>query len=237
MKKVLIIAMKEFGQLFKSPIAYVALIVMVGVFNVFFYMIIDQNQEASLRDVFKVMEFMFIFFIPLLTMKIFSDEYKTGTIEFLMTAPVSNTAIVLGKYIGSLLFFSMLICFTFVYYLILEVFSSPDRMAIWSGYFGVWLEGAFFLSIGVMTSSWSRNQIVSAIFSYVIILGLYMLMSLVPLLNGMPESILRYVCTLTHIDNFVTGIVHMSDIIYYISGILLCLIITQVKIENRLWRS
>ncbi|MFC1510514.1 ABC transporter permease [Candidatus Omnitrophota bacterium] len=236
MKKILIIAAKELGLLFRSPIAYVALIVMMCVFNVFFYMIVSQNQEASLRDIFKVMEFMFIFFIPLLTMKVFSEEYKSGSIEFLMTAPVTNTAIVCGKYLGSLLFFTLFIGLTFVYYIILEVFSAPDQLAVLSGYFGVWCEGAFFLSIGVMTSSWTRNQIIAAIFSYIIILSLYMVMTLLPYLNGSLEGVVRYMCTLTHIENFVSGIIHTSDVVYYLTGVVVCLMLTQIKIENRLWR-
>ena len=101
MNKVFAIAKKELTAYFKLPIAYIVLILTISVFNVFFYMIIDQNREASLRDIFKVMEFMFVFLIPLLTMKIFSEEKLTGTIEFLMTSPITNTAIVLGKYLGS----------------------------------------------------------------------------------------------------------------------------------------
>ena len=157
MNKVFAIAKKELTAYFKSPIAYIVLILTISVFNVFFYMIIDQNREASLRDVFKVMEFMFVFLIPLLTMKIFSEEKLTGTIEFLMTSPITNTAIVLGKYLGSLIFFTLIIIMTVTYYFIIEYFGQPDRMSILTGFLGIWLEGSFFIAIGILTSSWIRN--------------------------------------------------------------------------------
>ena len=98
MSKILSIAKKELMTYFKSPIAYIILILTITIFNIFFFMIIDQNREVSLRDIFQVMEFMFVFLVPLLTMRMFSEEKLTGTMEFLMTAPLTNTAIVLGKY-------------------------------------------------------------------------------------------------------------------------------------------
>src|SRR3989338_7863244 len=112
MKKTLIIAFKEFETYFKSPGAYIILVITISIFNMFFFLIIDQNREASLRDVFKLMEFLFVFIIPLLTMRILAEEKRSGTIEFLMTSPVSNTSIVLGKYLGSLIFLTIIIALT-----------------------------------------------------------------------------------------------------------------------------
>ena len=102
------IAKKELSHYFKSPIAYIILVITITVFNMFFFIIIDNNQEATLRDVFKVMEFLFVFIIPLLTMKTFAEEKAAGTMEFLMTTPTKNSAIVLGKYLGSVIFFTLL---------------------------------------------------------------------------------------------------------------------------------
>ncbi|MCQ9206255.1 MAG: ABC transporter permease, partial [Omnitrophica bacterium] len=133
MNKIFAIAKKELKSYFHSPIAYIVLIITISVFNIFFFMIIDQNREATLRDVFKVMEFLFIFIIPLLTMKVFSEEKFTGTMEFLMTTPTTNTAIVLGKYLGSLIFFTLIIGLTSSYYFIIEFFGQPDKLAILTG--------------------------------------------------------------------------------------------------------
>ena len=236
MNKVFAIAKKELTAYFKSPIAYIVLILTISVFNVFFYMIVDQNREASLRDVFKVMEFMFVFLIPLLTMKIFSEEKLTGTIEFLMTSPITNTAIVLGKYLGSLIFFTLIIIMTVTYYFIIEYFGQPDRMSILTGFLGIWLEGSFFLAIGILTSSWTRNQIIAAISSYAILFSLYFSISFTNSLSGPMEAVVRYAGTWSHLGNFTVGLITIADVVYYLSGIIFCLILTRFGIENRLWR-
>ena len=236
MNKVFSIAKKELAAYFKSPIAYIVLILTISVFNIFFYMIVDQNREASLRDVFKVMEFMFIFLIPLLTMKVFSEEKLTGTMEFLMTSPITNTAIVLGKYLGSLIFFTSIICMTVTYYFIIEYFGQPDRMSILTGFLGIWLEGSFFLAIGILTSSWTRNQIIAAISSYAILFSLYFSISFTNSLSGPMEAVVRYAGTWSHLGNFAVGLITIADVVYYLSGIILCLILTRFGIENRLWR-
>jgi ABC-2 type transport system permease protein len=141
MNKVIIIAKKELAAYFKSPIAYIILILTISIFNIFFFMIIDENREVSLRDVFKVMEFMFVFLTPLLTMRTFSEEKLTGTMEFLMTTPTTNTAIVLGKYLASLIFFTLLLSMTTVYYLIIEYFGQPDRLSTLSDIWGFGWKG------------------------------------------------------------------------------------------------
>jgi len=236
MTKIIIIAKKELAVYFKSPIAYIILILTISIFNIFFFMIIDESREVSLRDVFKVMEFMFVFLVPLLTMKTFSEEKLTGTMEFLMTTPTTNTAIVLGKYLGSLIFFTLLLMMTTVYYFIIEYFGRPDRLATLSGYMGVWLEGAFFLSIGILTSSWTRNQIVAAISSYTILFLLYFSSSFIKYFSGTAETVIRYISTLSHLENFAVGLVTTADLVYYLSGIVVCIVLTRFSIENRLWR-
>ncbi len=236
MDKIFFIAKKELMTYFKSPIAYIILIITITLFNIFFFMIIDQNREVSLRDVFQVMEFMFVFLAPLLTMGIFSEEKSSGTMEFLMTAPLTNTAIVLGKYLGVLSFFSIMITMTFVYYGIVEYFGTPDRLTILTGYLGVWLEGAFFLAIGVMTSSWTCNQIVSAMTSYAILFLIYFSIFFTKYFSGSFEIIIQQLSTSSHLENFVVGIITIGDFVYYLSGILICIVLTRLSIENRLWR-
>lgn len=236
MNKIFAITKKELASYFKSPIAYVVLFITISIFNIFFFMIIDSNREATLRDVFKVMEFMFVFIVPLLTMKTFAEEKATGTMEFLMTTPTTNTAIVFGKYLGSLIFFTLIIVLTFGYYFIIEYFGSPDRIAVFTGYLGVWLEGALFIAIGLLISSLTRSQIVAAICSYVVLFLLYFSMSFLQYTQGTAETIIRYIGTLSHAENFGVGLITTADLTYYLSGIIFCLVLTRLSIENRLWR-
>ncbi len=236
MTKTLTIAQKELSAYFKSPIAYIILIVAVTVFNIFFYMIIDQNREATLRDVFAVMEFMFVFLVPLLTMRVFAEEKASGTMEFLMTTPTSNTSIVLGKYLGSFLFFSLILALTVVYYLVIEYFGQPDRWPIVTGFLGLWLEGGLFVAVGILTSSWTRSQVAAAIMSYAVLFLIYFSATFIPYVPETFAPVIRYISTLTHAANFSVGLVTLEDAVYYLSGITLCLVLTRISVENRLWR-
>jgi ABC-2 type transport system permease protein len=236
MNKIGTLAQKELSGYFKSPVAYVILIATLSIFNIFFYMIIDQNREATLRDVFLVMEFMFVFLTPLLTMRIFAEEKSAGTMEFLMTTPTSPTAIVLGKYLGSLIFFSLILLMTGVYYIIIECFGQPDRLATLTGFLGLWLEGALFVSIGILASSWTRSQVVAAIVSYLILFALYFSPGFVRYVSVSLQGVIRYISTINHAANFTVGLITISDFVYYLSGILFCLILTRISIDHRLWK-
>ena len=236
MNKVFALTKKELHSYFSSPIAYLILITTLSLFNILFFMVIDQNREVSLRDIFQVMEFMFIFIIPLLTMKLFSEEKANGTMEFLLTSPLTPTMIVLGKYLSMLIFYSLLIGLTGVYYFIVEYFGSPDPYSILSGYVGIWLEGALFIAIGLLTSSWTRNQIIAAITSYMILFSLYFSITFTKYFTGFAEDFLIQFSTRTHLENFAIGMITASDVIYYLAGILLCLVLTRLSIDHRLWQ-
>jgi ABC-2 type transport system permease protein len=236
MNKVFALTKKELHSYFSSPIAYIILIATLSLFNVLFFMIIDQNREVSLRDIFQVMEFMFIFIIPLLTMKLFAEEKANGTMEFLLTSPLTPTMIVLGKYLSMLIFYSLLIGLTGAYYFIVEYFGEPDPYSILSGYVGIWLEGALFIAIGLLTSSWTRNQIIAAMTSYLILFFLYFSITFTKYFTGFTENFLIQLSTRTHLDNFAIGMITTSDVTYYLAGILLCLVLTRLSIDHRLWQ-
>lgn len=234
--KVIALTKKELHSYFNSPIAYLMLIASLSLFNILFFMIIDQNKEVSLRDVFQVMEFMFVFIIPLLTMRLFAEEKSNGTMEFLLTAPLTPMMIVLGKYLSTLLFYTLLIVLTGSYYFIVEYFGTPDAFSILSGYVGIWLEGALFIAIGLLTSSWTRNQIIAAMSSYLILFSLYFSITFTKYFTGFAENFLMQFSTRTHLENFAIGIITTSDIVYYLAGILLCLVLTRLSIDHRLWQ-
>lgn len=236
MSKIWAITGKELAAYFKSPVAYIILIITISVFNIFFFVIIDSNQEATLRDIFKVMEFLFVFIVPLLTMKTFAEEKAAGTMEFLMTTPTTNTAIVFGKYLGSFIFFTLIMILTLSYYFIVELFGAPDRAATLTGYLGVWLEGAMFIAIGLFISSLTRSQIVAAICTYLTLFLLYFSMNFIQYTQGAVEEVIRYIAVFGHTENFAVGLITTEDIVYYLSSILFCLVLTRLSIENRLWR-
>lgn len=236
MNKIIALTKKELLSYFSSPIAYIILIATLSLFNVFFYLIVDQNREVSLRDIFQLMEFMFVFLIPLLTMRLFSEEKANGTMEFLLTAPLTHTMIVMGKYLSMLIFYSLMIGSTITYYFIIEYFGTPDPASILSGYLGIWLEGAFFIAVGLLVSSWTSNQIIAAMVSYVILFSIYFSTNFTPYFTSPMAEFFTQLSTRTHLENFVVGIITPSDVIYYVTGISLCLVLARLSIDNKLWQ-
>lgn len=225
--KVWALACKELKGYFKSPLAYIILLSVLGLFHTFFYMILDQNHEASLRDILKVMEFMLIFIVPLLTMKLFAEEKFTGTMEFLMTTPTSPGCLVLGKYLGTLIFFTFLLGMTGIYYVIMQIFSAADSWPMLVGYAGLWLEGAFFIAVGLCLSATTRYQVLAAMLTYMVLFVLYFVLSFITYFNGVAEAVIRAVSILTHSENFFVGIVTFEALVYFISGSIFALLLTR----------
>ncbi len=150
-----------------------------------------------------------------------------------MTTPTTNTEIVIGKFLGSLGFFSVLMGITLVYYPILEFFGSPDRLAMLSGYVGLWLEGALFIAIGLLASSLTQSQLIAAIVSYAILFTLYFSTVFTKSLSGSSEDLLAAFTTASHSQNFAVGLITPVDLTYYLAGIVACIFLARVHIENR----
>lgn len=233
MGKAAAIAHKELKELFGSSMAYILLFITIAVFNLFFFFIIDQDGEATLRDVFKVMEFMFVFLMPLLTMRSFAQERASGSFEFLMTSSVSASAVVVGKFLGLFLFYALILALTAPYYILLEVFAQPDRAAILSGYIGLLLEGALFIAIGNCISALTRSQVIAAISSYIVLFLLYFSVSFLKYTEGAVEEIFRAVSVWGHTENFFAGIVTLVDVSYFLTAVFFWLILNGFALRKR----
>lgn len=231
MNKIAAIFNKEIETFFKSPIAYIVLFIGISVFNVFFFMIVDENREATLRDMFTLMEFMFVFFVPIVTMRAFAEEKQQGTLEFLLTTPTSAREIVIGKFLASFLFLFLLVCVTIPYFVILSLFSKPDVGMFLSGFVGISLECALFVSVGLLTSSWTRNQVIACISSYIFIFILYFSFSFIKYFKGPIEEAIRSFSTMPHLESFASGYFALSDFVYFLSFIWLCLFLTRLSLE------
>jgi ABC-2 type transport system permease protein len=216
-----------------SPVAGVVLFVTAGIFNVFFFLLVDQEGEAGLRDIFKVMEFIFIFIIPLLTMKVFAEERSSGTFELLMTAPLGPAALISGKFLAVLGFYAGILVLTIPYYIVLELYSAPDRAAIISGYIGMLGEGALFIAIGMAMSALTRNQIIAAITTYVILFLLYFSMSFLKFLPPAVAGTVRYIGVWSHSESVQAGVINSMDIIYVVSLTVFFLVATRFALMRR----
>src|SRR3954462_2698157 len=173
MKRSPVIARRELMSHFYSPVAYVSLLGFILATGLVFRKDFQPGQVAGMRNVFEWMVYLLVFDIPLLSMGLMSQEWATGTIETLMTAPVEETDVIIGKYLGALSFFFFHIALTIVYVLMLMIYSPAlDLGPILSGYLGIILVGSLFIAIGLFCSALTRSQVVAAVSALTILFAI-----------------------------------------------------------------
>lgn len=228
--RVWIIAKKELQLYFNSPIAYIVLLIFLVISGFFFGRPLFVQNYSTMRHFFDVLPLFLLFFIPAITMRIYSEEYKSGTIELMYTLPYTKLEILLGKYIAALLVSAGGIVLTFFYPLTLLILGKPDIGVIISGYLGVLFLCMFFTSIGLFSSSLTKNQIVSFIIAFFICFVFFIIGKIGMFL---PQW-LSYIGIDFHYDNFVRGVLDIRDIVFFISLTFLFLYFTLISSENKI---
>ena len=235
MKKALPIFYRELSAYFNSLMAYIVISVFLLLTGWFFTSELFLSGDSSLRNVFGIIPFIFIFFIPAITMRLLSEERKSGTIELLVTMPISDLDIVLGKYFAGLGLLVMALLFTFPYALTIMILGEPDIGMLICGYFGLILMGASYVSIGVFASTISKSQVVSFIIAFLIIFVLWMIDKFLVI---MPTNLVPYLQFLSidyHYQNISRGVIDSRDLLYYISLIIFMLSLSKLSLESRKW--
>ena len=242
---------REMKSYFVSPIAYVALIVFTGLTGIFFTAYFNQaswyNQEASMRVTIHNISITMLLVAPLITMRLFAEEKRSGSIEILMTSPITDAEAVAGKFAASFALFIIMLALTFTCPLFLIVYSTgtPDVAPMAVGYLGLVLLGAACLSVGVLTSSITKNQMVAALISFVILLSLWIidwLSNVVDSLLGktLPfiplGKVLSFMSMSGHFDDFSKGILDTSHTIYYVSFAVFCLFLAVKSVQSAKWK-
>lgn len=237
MKNTMTIAWKEIKAYFLTPTAYIVgamFLVLTGIF--FVLEVTSPFAEASVRD-FSAWASLFIMFLaPLLTMRLLAEEQKLGTLELLLTSPVRDWEVVLGKYIASLAVLLVTIAFTLYYVALLYIFGNPDTGPVLSAYFGLVLFGAAALAIGVMSSSLSGNQIVAAVVGMGILLTLSFIERVADIVQGVAAEVLTNISMNYHFADFSRGVLDTSHVVYYVSITAVFLFIAVRSLETRRWR-
>lgn len=236
MKNMIIIAQKELRAYFASPIAYVVIAAFLAIMGFFFWLIVSLSREASLRGVFGNMAITLLFIAPALTMRLLAEEQRSGTIELLLTLPVRDWQVVLGKFLASLAVFALMLALTLYYPLLLLRFGDPDRGPIIGGYVGLLLLGGSFLAIGVFTSSLSRNQVVAALLGFGAMLILWLIDIAGRLLGPPVSDVVTYMSLSGHYFDFLRGIVDSKDVIFYLSVMAGFLFLSVETLQLRRWR-
>jgi ABC-2 type transport system permease protein len=229
---------KEFKSYFQSPIAYIFITVFLIILNGLLFwatgfLVVGQ---ADLRDFFGLISIMLIFFVPAISMRLWSEEMKMGTMELLMTFPVRDWEAVMGKFLAALAIIALAILLTLPLPLSIAFVGKPDAGPIIGGYLGALLLGAAYLAIGAWTSSTTSNQIVSFILALLVLLvgslGLDWIRQFSP---AWLASILAYLSLREHFDNITRGVIDIRDIFFYLSVIGFFLYLNVRSVESRKW--
>jgi ABC-2 type transport system permease protein len=234
---VLSVAKKEFRSYFDSPIAYIFITAFLLLVNFLYMWTFFIAGQADLRPFFGFMPFVFLFFVPSITMRMWAEERKMGTLEVLLTLPVQEKEVVLGKFLSSLALLALMLALTFNLPLMVGALGKPDWGMIVCGYLGTLLLGASYLAIGLFASALSENQIVAFILAIVIgvallIVGEWFFLMLVP---DIFVPVLEYLGLGAHFESLGRGVIDSRDILYYLSIIGIFLYLNVNVVENRSW--
>ena len=233
------IARREITSYFYSPIAYVALTLFLLVAGFFFQRDFDPGQPAGLRTVFDMMLWTLVVIVPVLCMGLLAQEWANGTVETLFTAPVGETDVVLGKWLGSLGFYGLLLLPTLIYVVLLKLYSQVDLGPVFTGYLGLFLVGAMFLAIGLFCSSLTRSQVIAAV-SAVAILSL---ITVAPYLMGANLSELPLFWrkftewgVQSRYADFGKGVIDTGHLVFFAVITAVFLFLTVKVLEARRWK-
>jgi ABC-2 type transport system permease protein len=243
MRNIWIIAKREFKQYFISPIAYavmfLVLLILGLIFYANFYAAALQQFVPNIQMVFAPMVTIFLFTTPAITMRLLADEQKSGTLEVLMTKPIRDWELVVGKWLGALFFYSITLVITWVFPLIINIVVKPgiEVGGLFTGYLGILLLLASFLAIGVAASSLFSNQIAVFFTTLGILLVLWLIEFPGQAFGGIVGQVFQYLGLTNHFYNsFYQGVLELKDIIYFLSLTVLSLFLGSVSIESRRWR-
>ncbi len=255
MKNVILIATKEFKGYFSSPIAYLLMAAFGLIFGFTFYVatrdmirlslqsqMMGQQQpmnvnDAIIRPLLGFAGTITLFLIPMITMRLIAEEKRTGTIELLLTSPVKDNEIILGKWVGAMLLFLCIIGMSLINIAMLFIWGKPDLQPVLVAYLGLILQGGTLLAIGEFISTTTKNQIIAGGVTFFVCLLLYLLNWFTAFDSGVVSQVIGYLSIVTHLDNFSKGLLSLKDIVFYCSMIFFALFLTSRSMESLRWRS
>jgi len=255
MNNILAIAHKELKSYFSTPIAYIVIGFFALLFGYFFYaMLVIFNQQSAqfggleggavdinqqlIRPLFLNASVILLFVLPLITMRTYSEEKRSGTIELLLTSPVTDVEIILGKFLGAMTLYAAMLGITVIHMLVLFSYASPRPE--WTvpviGYVGLLLMGGCFISVGLLISSLTKNQIVSGMITFAVFLLLWVINWIASFTGPTTQSVLNYLSITDHFDDFTRGILDTKHLIYYFSVISFGLFLTARSVDTERWK-
>ena len=237
MRNIWAIGKREFGSFFNSPIAYFAItvfLVMIG--GLFFWTeeFFDAGQ-ATMRPFFEWAPMLFIFLLPAISMRLVAEEKRTGSLEMLITMPIRDVELMLGKLLGATLFLVVTLALTLAYPLVISQLGELDWGPVMGGYLGLLMLGIAYLAIGLMTSTWTRNQIVAFILALLICGIFYFVEDMAGALWASARDNVAHLSLRAHFENVAKGVLDTRDILYYVSVATIAVAVGTFSLESRRW--
>jgi ABC-2 type transport system permease protein len=255
MRNVWTVCRRELYAYFVSPIAWVLLTIFALLSGAFTYLISAAFMRASLESqmsgqsfpmnvneqviapLFSNMAVVGLFLIPLISMRLFAEEKRQGTIELLATSPVHDLEIIIGKWLSAVLMYGALLLVLFADYSFLFFYGNPDWKPVATGFLGILLQGACLLALGTFISTLTRNQIVAGAIGFALALVLWILNWTTQFGNSDTVQVLNYLSIVSHMESFSRGVIDTKDLIYYVSMIFFGLFLTSRSLESLRWRA
>ena len=252
-RNILAIAGKELRSYFASPIAYIIIGFFALLFGWFFYVYLSvfvrQSQqmammgggtvnvnEQMIRGVLQNAAVIILFVMPMITMRTYSEEKRSGTIELLLTSPLTDFEIIVGKFLGAMGLFCAMLLVTMIDVAILFRLGNPEWRPIAAGYLGLLLMGGCFISVGLLISSLTKNQIVAGFVTFAVFLMLWVINWLADSSGPTGQAILSFLSITDHFDDFTKGIIDTKHLAYYLSFITFGLFLTAKSVDSERWR-
>ncbi len=226
---------REIRSFFNSATAYVVIVVFLGILGWFHTNNMFLANVASLRLMFEVAPAIFLFVIPAITMRLLSEEKKSGTIELLTTKPLHDWEIVLGKFFAAWVLVGAALLPTIIYYGTIASLGKIDNGPVIGGYLGLFLMAGVYVAVGLLASSLTDNQVVAFIIGFVMVFALFMLDKVLFYVPGWLTSVVEYLGIDFHFSNIARGVIDSRDIVYFLSVLGFALYLTTVSLARRKW--
>ena len=255
MRNVWVILRKELRSYFVSPVAYLLLAMFSIIFGFFFWNILGffvregmesmmrgqtfpmNLNERVIRPLLSNISVVGLFLIPLITMRLFAEEKRTGTIELLATSPITDLQVILGKWMAAMILYGGMLLLGAVNFVFLFRYGHPDWKPLAIGYLGLLLQAGALLALGTFISTLTKNQIIAGAVTFALSLLLYILEWVTGFDTSTSARVISYMSIITHFESFSKGLLDSKDAIFYVSLIFLGLFLTSRSMESLRWRS
>jgi len=256
MRNILAIAHKELKSYFSGPIAYIAIGLWALLYGYFFVAIMqffvrqsmqmgqmgmqgpqtmNVNQQL-IRPLLQNVTIMILFVMPMVTMRTYSEEKRSGTIELLLTSPLTDFQIIMGKFLGAMALYAVMLAVTTIHIALLFVYGRPELKPILTAYLGLFLLGGCFISMGLLISSLTKNQIVAGMVTFAVFLLLWIITWIGSFSGPTVDQLTQYLSIIDHLDDFSKGVIDTKHLIYYLSFITFGLFLTAKSVDSERWR-